>query len=272
MNFSDVIEKDRPLTSLALNTINKMALSNPRALFKRGVFKQLVILGQHQLELKDKQDEAAKQEREGGGGGGEETLNKEQEKNAEVETETKQENKEREAEGSGSGGEDGDEHRQKILLGVANVFLTFANDKDFRNALALGGIDASAEDNTTSALDIVLRFLNDPTFSLSLRGSAGMTLMKLCELCEKGEECLRVVREQVIQTNTIKTLVLLLLKSGDEEESEREKKGGGEDKGEKVGEKKAGFDESAFTNKAIVLDVLYALSNLDSFESDVDSG
>jgi len=268
LNFSDVIEKDRPLTSLALNTINKMALSNPRALFKRGVFKQLVILGQHQLELKDKQDEATKQEREGGNGGGEETANKEQEKNAE--TETKQENKEREAEGSG--GEDGDEHRQKILLGVANVFLTFANDKDFRNALALGGIDASAEDNTTSALDIVLRFLNDPTFSLSLRGSAGMTLMKLCELCEKGEECLRVVREKVIQTNTIKTLVLLLLKSGDEEESEREKKGGGEDKGEKVGEKKAGFDESAFTNKAIVLDVLYALSNLDSFESDVESG
>ena len=36
-----------------------------------------------------------------------------------------------------------DEQRKKILLCVANVFLTFANDKEFRNALSLGGTDAS---------------------------------------------------------------------------------------------------------------------------------
>lgn len=78
--------------------------------------------------------------------------------------------------------------------------------------------------------------------------------MKLCEMCRKGEESWQVVRQKIADSNAIKNLVLLLLRKDEELNSA------------------SSVEEAAFSNKAIVLDVLYALSNLDSFENEVESG
>jgi len=213
LSFSpDLDARDAPLRSLALNALNKMALSNRQALYKAGVIQKIVQLTRWQMST------AAPALRD---------------------------DKESEEE----------EMKQKVLVCAANILLTYANDKTFRALLALGGPNACGDDGST-ALDVMLALLNDTRFNLSVRGSAGMALMKLCEVCRRGEESWRMVHRKVIESNTVRGLVLLLRQHRKEEEEEEE-----ED-----------LDDAAFSNKAIVLDVLYALSNLDSFENEVDSG
>ncbi len=111
--------------------------------------------------------------------------------------------------------------------------------------------------------------------------------MKLCEMCRPGEECWKVVRQKITETNTIKTLILLLLKDDEKQHAPSQessnKKGtlldedaascseNKQDKDDSTKRKRA-FDEAAFTNKAIILDVLYAISNLDSFENEMEIG
>jgi hypothetical protein len=75
-----------------------------------------------------------------------------------------------------------------------------------------------------------------------------------------------MVRRKVADSNTMKNLVLLLLRKDDDNPTKR---------ASTTSDGPAalpGVDEAAFTNKAMVLDVLYALSNLDSFENEVDAG
>ena len=171
------------------------------------------------------------------------------------------------------------------------------------------GAPGALGENGASALDLLLTFLNDPKFNLSLRGSAGtsavpallinrvvrvlrvscvcgcvactgliqlcrgagMALMKLCEMCRRGEESWAMVRRKVADSNTMKNLVLLLLRKDDDNPT----KPAAASASTTTSDGPAalpGVDEAAFTNKAMVLDVLYALSNLDSFENEVDAG
>lgn len=77
-----------------------------------------------------------------------------------------------------------------------------------------------------------------------------------------------MVRRKVADSNTMKNLVLLLLRKDDDNPAQPAAS-------TTTGDGPAalpGVDEAAFTNKAMVLDVLYALSNLDSFENEVDTG
>jgi hypothetical protein len=90
-----------------------------------------------------------------------------------------------------------------------------------------------------------------------------MALMKLCEMCRRGEESWVMVRRKVADSLTMKSLVLLLLRKDDDYN---------QPKPSSSEAALPGVDEAAFTNKAIVLDVLYALSNLDSFENEVETG
>lgn len=85
--------------------------------------------------------------------------------------------------------------------------------------------------------------------------------MKLCETLRRGEESWQVVRRKVVESNIVKSLVLLLLRKDDEEPA-----------GTTLPSITSSPDEAAFTNKAIVLDVLYALSNLDTFENETETG
>lgn len=221
LSFSSQLDpRDAPLRSLALNTLNKMALSNTQALCRAGILEKLIVLAQQQMKIEG--DSASIEE----------------------------------------------ELRQKVLLGVANILLTYANDKTFRALLAVGAPGAWGE-NGTSALDLLLSFLNDPKFNLSLRGSAGMALMKLCEMCRRGEESWAMVRRKVADSNTMKNLVLLLLRKDDDNPTKPASASTTTSDGPAA---LPGVDEAAFTNKAMVLDVLYALSNLDSFENEVDAG
>jgi hypothetical protein len=90
-----------------------------------------------------------------------------------------------------------------------------------------------------------------------------MALMKLCEMCRRGEESWVMVRRKVADSLTMKSLVLLLLRKDDDYQPKPSSSSEAA---------LPGVDEAAFTNKAIVLDVLYALSNLDSFENEVETG
>ncbi len=76
-----------------------------------------------------------------------------------------------------------------------------------------------------------------------------------------------MVRRKVADSNTMKNLVLLLLRKDDDNPT---KPAATTSDGPAAA--LPGVDEAAFTNKAMVLDVLYALSNLDSFENEVDAG
>ena len=76
-----------------------------------------------------------------------------------------------------------------------------------------------------------------------------------------------MVRRKVADSNTMKNLVLLLLRKDDDNST---KPAATTSDGPAAA--LPGVDEAAFTNKAMVLDVLYALSNLDSFENEVDAG
>jgi hypothetical protein len=97
-----------------------------------------------------------------------------------------------------------------------------------------------------------------------------MALMKLCEMCRRGEESWAMVRRKVADSNTMKNLVLLLLRKDDDNPA-KPAAAPTTTTGDGPGAL-PGVDEAAFTNKAMVLDVPYALSNLDSFENEVDAG
>jgi len=288
LSFGEIDARDIPCRSLALNNLNKMALSNSRALLKRGVLKELILLGQ--AKLKEHQEFLEKTPK----------------------TKTDQEN---------------DDACQRILLCVANVFLTFANDRDFSSILTVGNHNARGEDGSC-VLDLVITFLNSESFNLSLRGSSGMALMKMCEICRSGDEAWHAIIKKVIETNTIRTLVRLLLKkspsradsgskTGDDKNNSDENCNDNEaeknneatnnendndsnntntnDPGNKGKEKEnteeapsqiqhnekedlvkgrlqQQAEESFLTNKSMILDVLYQLSNLDNEENESDTG
>ncbi|KAL6079405.1 MYND finger domain containing protein [Balamuthia mandrillaris] len=234
LSFGQAAELDKGFQPMALNALNKIALCNKSELFRRGVFKQALTLGE--TLLRDLASGAAPQ--------GEAERN--------------------------------NEYTEKLLLGVANIILTFANDTSYRSFLTLGGNALALAEGGTSALELILTFLTETwreqklnhSFSLSLKGSSCMALMKICEACaNQSEDCWKVLRDRVTKSNVVKNLIMLLMRKASE--------GSGEKAGEREGSTKKeeqGFDEALLATKTLVLDLLYALSHSDSFENVVKEG
>eukprot|EP01090_Pellita_catalonica_P021471 TRINITY_DN8048_c0_g1_i1.p1 TRINITY_DN8048_c0_g1~~TRINITY_DN8048_c0_g1_i1.p1 ORF type:complete len:684 (+),score=120.95 TRINITY_DN8048_c0_g1_i1:1649-3700(+) len=205
-------EPEMALRLLALNTLNKAALSNGNFLIQAGILRYLTQMASECTYLP-----------------------------------------------LSAGAPPADE-RQQILLRLVNIFLTFSNRKEFLNQLVLGSKNHKKK-IPVAVIDLVLDALRNGENSTALRGSAVMTLLKLCEHCRDiNDECTIAIKKKALDTNIVKDLMLLLLNYAHQQKQQTPSS--------KEEEAESTNQKYLFTNQSLILQVFYALSNLDSFEKE----